>query len=135
MKFVKIRGLYRKYLLQRQSLLMMKDSSSTTRKQDSCLDFITRLLIVNVFDENVIMESFLADEFEKLPYLWNPKHPHFAKRLKKIGSQQIAIRMCERRPALEAFLAPAICSESFVKIGPAVSEISRNKQIDRKTDR
>ncbi|GFY47296.1 hypothetical protein TNIN_27431 [Trichonephila inaurata madagascariensis] len=30
-----------------------------------------------------IMESFLIDEVEKLPYLWNPKHPHFAKRLKK----------------------------------------------------
>ncbi|GFX01603.1 hypothetical protein TNCV_3971031 [Trichonephila clavipes] len=32
---------------------------------------------------NEIMESFLIDEVEKLPYLWNPKHPHFAKRLKK----------------------------------------------------
>ncbi|GFX43191.1 hypothetical protein TNCV_2712351 [Trichonephila clavipes] len=32
---------------------------------------------------NEIMESFLIDEVEKLPYLWNPMHPHFTKRLKK----------------------------------------------------
>ncbi|GFT44057.1 hypothetical protein TNCV_2452501 [Trichonephila clavipes] len=32
---------------------------------------------------NGIMESFLIDEVEKLPYLWNPRHPHFTKRLKK----------------------------------------------------
>ncbi|GFW99373.1 hypothetical protein TNCV_3006751 [Trichonephila clavipes] len=29
------------------------------------------------------MESFLIEEVEKLPYLWNPRHPHFTKRLKK----------------------------------------------------
>ncbi|GFW89509.1 hypothetical protein TNCV_1514601 [Trichonephila clavipes] len=56
---------------------------------------------------NGIMESFLIDEVEKLPYLWNPRHPHFTKRLKKIGFQQIAMRMSERWPALEAFLTPA----------------------------
>ncbi|GFW89950.1 hypothetical protein TNCV_864801 [Trichonephila clavipes] len=32
---------------------------------------------------NGIMESFLIDEVEKLLYLWNPRHPHFTKRLKK----------------------------------------------------
>ncbi|GFY51765.1 hypothetical protein TNIN_243631 [Trichonephila inaurata madagascariensis] len=32
---------------------------------------------------NELMESFLIDEIEKLPYLWNPKHPHFTKRVKK----------------------------------------------------
>ncbi|GFW86251.1 hypothetical protein TNCV_4779631 [Trichonephila clavipes] len=52
------------------------------------------------------MESFLIDEVEKLPYLWNPRHPHFTKRLKKIGFQQIAMRMSDRWPALEAFITP-----------------------------
>ncbi|GFW09980.1 uncharacterized protein TNCV_4207451 [Trichonephila clavipes] len=32
---------------------------------------------------NGIVESFLIDEVEKLPYFWNPRHPHFTKRLKK----------------------------------------------------
>ncbi|GFU95845.1 DDE_3 domain-containing protein [Trichonephila clavipes] len=62
---------------------------------------------------NGIMESFLIDEVEKLPYLWNPRHPHFTKRLKKIGFQQIAMRMSERWPALEAFLTPEVCIAKF----------------------
>ncbi|GFX55917.1 hypothetical protein TNCV_2163951 [Trichonephila clavipes] len=59
------------------------DSSSTKRRQDGCLDF-TRLLIVYVSDE-VEWDNgeLLIDEVEKLPYLWNPRHPHFTKRLKK----------------------------------------------------
>ncbi|GFX46431.1 hypothetical protein TNCV_238931 [Trichonephila clavipes] len=58
---------------------------------------------------NGIMESFLIDEVEKLPYLWNPWHPHFTKRLKKkIRFQQIAMRMSERWPALEAFFTPEV---------------------------
>ncbi|GFV16699.1 hypothetical protein TNCV_4418861 [Trichonephila clavipes] len=62
---------------------------------------------------NGIMESFLIDEVEKLPYLWNPRHPHFTKRLKKIGFQQIAMRMSERWPALEAFFTPEVCIAKF----------------------
>ncbi|GFY66278.1 hypothetical protein TNIN_484751 [Trichonephila inaurata madagascariensis] len=56
---------------------------------------------------NGIMESFLIDEVEKLPYLWNPRHPHFTKRLKKkLAFQQIAMRMSERWPALQVFFTP-----------------------------
>ncbi|GFS58012.1 MADF domain-containing protein [Trichonephila clavipes] len=62
---------------------------------------------------NGIMESFLIDEVEKLPYLWNPRHPHFTKRLKKIGFQQIAMRMSERWPTLEAFFTPEVCIAKF----------------------
>ncbi|GFW38657.1 MADF domain-containing protein [Trichonephila clavipes] len=63
---------------------------------------------------NGIMESFLIDEVEKLPYVWNPRHPHFTKRLKKkIGFQQIAMRMSERWPALEAFFTPEVCIAKF----------------------
>ncbi|GFS50636.1 hypothetical protein TNCV_2042221 [Trichonephila clavipes] len=71
---------------------------------------------------NGIMESFLIDEVEKLPYLWNPRHPHFTKRMKKkIGFQQIAMRMSERWPALEAFFTPV---QYFVR-GGSVGHRSR----------
>ncbi|GFY56662.1 MADF domain-containing protein [Trichonephila inaurata madagascariensis] len=63
---------------------------------------------------NGIMESFLIDEVEKLPYLWNPRHPYFTKRLKKkLEFQQIAMRMSERWPALEVFFTPEICTAKF----------------------
>ncbi|GFU64180.1 hypothetical protein TNCV_3745481 [Trichonephila clavipes] len=59
------------------------------------------------------MESFLIDEVEKLPYLYGIRHLHFTKRLKKIGFQQIAMRMSERWPALEAFFTPEVCIAKF----------------------
>ncbi|GFY58367.1 MADF domain-containing protein [Trichonephila inaurata madagascariensis] len=63
---------------------------------------------------NGIMENFLIDGVEKLPYLWNPRHPHFTKRLKKkLAFQQIAMRMSERWPALQVFFTPEICTAKF----------------------
>ncbi|GFY77095.1 MADF domain-containing protein [Trichonephila inaurata madagascariensis] len=63
---------------------------------------------------NGIMESFLIDEVEKLPYLWNPRHPHFTKRLKKkLAFQQIAMRMSERLAALQVFFTPEIYTAKF----------------------
>ncbi|GFR00644.1 MADF domain-containing protein [Trichonephila clavata] len=63
------------------------------------------------------MKSFLIDDIEKLKYLWNTKHPLFAKRLQKnLGFQQVAMRMRERWPALESFLTPEVCIAKFLNL-------------------
>ncbi|GFX25694.1 voltage-dependent calcium channel type A subunit alpha-1 [Trichonephila clavipes] len=63
MKFVKIRGLYRKYLLQRQSLLMMK-TNDALGSNFNWIYFVPLIILGSFFMLNLVL-GVLSGEFAK----------------------------------------------------------------------